>query len=168
MQSEEWRDVVGFEGLYKVSSLGRVLTLNYKNSGRERVLAVRLNTKGYQHYILYKNNIAKSKKGHRITAEAFIPNPDNKPQVNHKNGIKADNRIENLEWCTNRENSRHSFDVLGRKNISGQRHHKTKLDVSAIEFIRENPTISSIVLARKYGVVKSSILRVRNFKSHVS
>lgn len=77
---------------------------------------------GYK-YISFKGKINKKKKVHRVVAETYIPNPDNKPQINHKNGIKSDNRIENLEWCTPSENTKHIFDVLDkdgsyRKRIS--------------------------------------------------
>lgn len=103
---EIWKDIEGYEGLYQVSNLGRVKSLSRfidnKRGGwisKEIFLKHSYDSWGYQQIILTKNNIRKSFKLHRIIAQAFIPNPDNLPQVNHKNEIKDDNRIENLEWC---------------------------------------------------------------------
>jgi hypothetical protein len=158
---EIWKEVAGFPD-YLVSNLGNVKSIKIN---QEKILSKRLDTKGYVHYFLYSPTERKSFKGHRLVAMAFLPNSENKPQVNHINGVKTDNKIENLEWCTNLENARHAW-ANGRKALSGARHHKTKLNREAVLFIRENKSISCNVLAAKYGVAKSSILRVRHNKSH--
>lgn len=112
---EVWKDVVGYEGLYQVSNSGRIKSLKYANQygvfKREKILRKRYDKKGYLHVYLYDKNMKKSFKLHRLIAETFIPNPENKPQVNHINGIKDDNRVENLEWCTNQENQIHAFKI---------------------------------------------------------
>ena len=101
--SEEWRDVVGYEGLYQVSSEGRVKSFKWN---KERFLKPRGNRGGYLQVNLYAGG-GKPKKFyvHRLVCEAFHDNPDNKPQVNHVNEDKADNRACNLEWCTAEENT---------------------------------------------------------------
>lgn len=119
--SEEWRDITGYEGIYQVSSMGKVKRLTHiridrngvKYSLKERMLRSFLNSKGYCMVALSKNGVNTHCSLHRIVAKAFIPNPENKEQVNHKNGDKTDNRAENLEWMTNFENIRHSIEVLG-------------------------------------------------------
>ena len=105
ISNEEWRKVKGFSN-YSVSNLGRV-----KNDKKNTIKKLQHNN-GYNVCILWENNKYKCVKVHRLVAEAFIPNCDRKPQVNHINGVRDDNRAENLEWCTAKENVRHSFDVL--------------------------------------------------------
>ena len=96
---EEWRDIKGYEGKYMVSNLGRVKSLNYSNTGKEGILNARDNGKGYLRVILWKDGKDKKYRINRLVAQAFIPNPDNLPEVNHKDEDKTNNRVENLEWC---------------------------------------------------------------------
>ena len=102
--TEEWRKVSGFEKCYEVSSLGRL-----RNIRTGKILRSKELRGGYVVDILCDNNRRKTVRRHRLVAEAFIPNPDNKPEINHKNGNKADNAISNLEWATHRENTDHSW-----------------------------------------------------------
>ena len=105
MTKEVWRDIEGYEGLYQVSDQGRVKSLGRKWSKSERTLKPVVRHDGYVVVNLYSGGERKMFKVHRLVCEAFHENPDNKPQVNHINEDKADNRACNLEWATARENS---------------------------------------------------------------
>lgn len=99
---EIWKDIKGYEGLYMISSYGNVKSLNYKGTGREGILTPFIDNregKGYLRVTLCKNGKKKRFQVHRLVAEAFIPNPHNLPEVNHKSEIKSQNNVENLEWC---------------------------------------------------------------------
>lgn len=110
MAIELWKDIPGYEGRYQVSNLGRVKSLHYKRSNFARLLASVANRNGYCAVNLRdKDGRKKLVNIHRLVGAAFVPNADNKPQLNHINGNKKDNRAENLEWCTASENQSHSI-----------------------------------------------------------
>ena len=130
---EIWKDVKGYEGLYKVSNYGRVKSLfRYK-----KILKPIIQTNGY--FWVYLCKPLKKFFIHRLVAEAFIPNPDNLPQVNHKDEDKTNNHVDNLEWCTNKYNSNYgSRNERVRKSLSKKVYQYT-LDG---EFVKEWESIN--------------------------
>lgn len=109
---EVWKDIKGYCGKYQISSLGRVKSLFYHNAKgvkRDGILKCATDKKGYLRCALSLHNELRTFKVHRLVALHFIPNPKSFPQVNHKNGNKKDNRVENLEWCDNSYNQIHAW-----------------------------------------------------------
>lgn len=100
MIMEIWRNVIEYENLYQVSNEGRVKSLNYKKTKKEKILKQYIDNCGYLFVTLSNKGKTKSFKIHRLVAETFIPNPQNLPCVNHKDEDKTNNKVENLEWCT--------------------------------------------------------------------
>lgn len=122
--------------------------------------------KGYLQVCIWNNNKAKFVYVHRLVAQTFIPNPDSKPEVNHKNGIKTDNRLENLEWNTSKENINHAH-KLGLSNAIGENHGMAKLteeDVLQIRELRSKKTFNQTKLAEMYGVSNQLISNIINNK----
>lgn len=111
---EEWKDIQGYDGLYQVSSYGRVKRIFYKKNKSNTILKPAKDCCGYMRCSLCKDSVSKTYKVHRLVAQAFIPNGENN-EVNHKNGLRDDNRVENLEWVTHLTNIRHSINSLGKK-----------------------------------------------------
>src|SRR5574343_144572 len=108
LEGEVWKPLIGYDS-YLISNLGRIKSFSPTKSvnRRDKILAIKLDRKGYLTIGLSKNNISTNFKVHRLVAIAFIPNPFNKPEVNHKNLIKTDNSVSNLEWVTGDENFLH-------------------------------------------------------------
>lgn len=105
MTEEIWRDIEGFEGLYMISDMGGVKSLDYRHTGKENYLKPVKNKDGYLMVSLWENSKHKWFFVHRLVATAFIDNPDNKPCIDHINTIRDDNRVDNLRWVTAKENS---------------------------------------------------------------
>ena len=101
---EQWKSIAGYEGLYEVSDLGRVKSLNYNHTGKERILKPYKNGNGYLQVILRKDGHRKQPLVHRLVAKAFIQNPNNLETVNHKDEVKTNNVASNLEWMTQGDN----------------------------------------------------------------
>lgn len=110
--NEIWKDIEEYEGLYQISNLGNIKSK--KRQGTNGTVTKHLSKIGYYTVDLYKNSKRQTKYLHRLIAETFILNPNNLRCINHKNGIKTDNRIENLEWCSHSENNKHAY-YLGLK-----------------------------------------------------
>lgn len=124
---EVWKDIIGFEGFYKISNEGRIESADlfrpHRGGGKRlckgRILK-NINVHDYLYINLRKNGIGGRQAIHRLVAQHFIPNPNNKKTVNHINGIKSDNRVINLEWATQKENIHHAYKI----GLTIQKHDK--------------------------------------------
>jgi len=107
---EIWKDIEGYEGFYQVSNLGNVKSLNYAHRGYQKNLVPKCNNSGRLWVELIKYGARKPMLIHRLVAMAFIPNPCNLPQINHKDENPKNNAVDNLEWCTNKYNVQYTVD----------------------------------------------------------
>ena len=121
-----WKDVPGYEGLYKISNSGKVKSLRFNHSSKEKVLRNRIVGGGYCQVILYKNKNKKAFYVHVLVANSFILNPNNFPEVNHKDGNKTNNHVDNLEWVTSKQNSVHAVKTGLRVVPKGKEHYRSK------------------------------------------
>lgn len=115
---EEWKEIDGFDGDYWISNYGRLKSCKYN---KNIILSLKPNKHGYVEKQLFKDNQYYSKRIHRLVAIAFMPNPNNLPEVNHKDGNKQNNRVDNLEWCTPLENVHHRYEVLNKYKSSDKK-----------------------------------------------
>jgi len=169
---EEWRDIEGLEGFYQVSSAGRVRSFNKAKGkdvkGKPRILYTKANNSGY---LLVWTCLYGRKKAltiHRLVAKAFVSNPEGKEFVNHKNGVKTDNRVDNLEWCTRRENMAHAH-AKGLAPRYGVKNSQAKLTPHAVKrmrLMREiSPSMSYKNIGALFGVgegaARDAILKIK-------
>lgn len=168
MTCEVWRWIEGYEGLYMVSNLGRVMSVptvsqrgghEYRKPGME--IKSHDNGRGYKFVALYKDGSPLLRTVHRLVASAFLENPEEKPEVNHKDGDKANNKADNLEWVTKSENMLHASEVLHAMDFN-QRF--TEGEIMAIR--ADGRTEREI--AAEYGASQSAINQIRTGKTYKS
>ena len=167
---ETFKSIEGYEGMYEVSSLGRVKSLPRNGSGpyttKEIYLKPGTNGGRYKIVCLTKNKTHKMILVHRLVAKAFILNPDNKMQVNHINAIKIDNNVNNLEWCTAKENTHHAMKnnlMDWSKPCKGEASGKSKLKIKEVVEIK-NKFINGLndhAIAKEYNVHPATIWQIR-------
>lgn len=151
---EVWKD---YDYMYEVSNTGFV-----RNKQTGLILECSVDKyRGYRRFICH----GKQKRVHRLVAELFIPNPNNLPQVNHKDGDKTNNNVNNLEWCTNQGNQIHARDH--GLTPTGQKCSFSKLTQEQVDFIKsnfsqENPQYNTVQLAEMFGVGRTTISRIKN------
>ena len=157
---EIFRDIEGYDGLYQVSNLGNIKSYHKYKEGK--ILRPAIHWKGYGIVVL-TGNIRKNCWVHRLVAKAFIPNPENKKEVNHINGIKNDNQLENLEWATSSENMKHAF----RTGLAKERKGKDNvLSIPVIQLTLDGEFVANYAgakeAARQIGAQQSGISKCCN------
>ena len=169
---EVWKDIQGYEGLYQISSLGNVKSLNYNRTGKECILKYGINTNGYLIVVLSKNGKGKTFAIHRLVAQAFIENPENLPCVNHKDENKTNNCVNNLEWCSYEYNNNYGTGLERMLKTKKLRNCKTG-GISVLQFtkdgkfIKEFPSIHEA--ARCTGINQGSICQCcKNRKGYLT
>lgn len=162
---EIWKVIEEYPN-YMVSSIGRVKSLNYNRTGKEKILKPYKNPDGYLQVILSKDGKIKSCKTHRLVAQAFIPNTDNKPCIDHINTNRTDNRVENLRWVTHTENMNN---LLTLNKLKGENNYKAK---SIIQFSKDGDFIKKwdcqADIERELNILKSSISNCCSGRSKTS
>lgn len=167
---EIWKKIEGFEN-YEISNLGIVKSLSreskFGNSyiiSKEIILKHWIDKKGYSYVTLRANNLSKSFLIHRLVGIHFIENTLNKPQINHIDGNKNNNNVENLEWSTAKENLKHAVD-FGLNKKHGIYNYRSKLTKKDVIFIR-NSNLKQKILSEKFKITQSTISRIKLFKTY--
>lgn len=150
IEQEIWKEIPGYEGRYEASTFGFI-----RNFKTKKIKSTYLNEKDYLVVDLIDvNGIKKHRKVHRLVALTFIPNPDNKPDVNHLKGNKLNNEVSNIEWSTREENLEHAQTVLSSPS-------KRKLTQEDINYILDNPSSTKTDLCKKFEVDPKTIYNIR-------
>lgn len=160
------KDVKDYKGIYAVTKKGEVWAYPRERSSTNGMWKKgSVDFFGYVYVTLYKNGIESKKKVHRLVAQAYIANPKLLPEVNHKNGIKTDNRVQNLEWCTSKQNHQHALKLGLYDAIIGVNNHAAKLTEENVREIKNNPKTYQQTFADKFGVNRWQIHAIRAGKT---
>jgi predicted XRE-type DNA-binding protein len=176
-----WKDIKGFEGIYQVNEYGEVKSIeritfnngtNTYNKIKEKILKKISDKNGYYRYCFFKDKKRYSVFAHRLVANCFIDNPNKKPQVNHIDGVKTNNHVSNLEWCTAKENTRHALDLGLSFQAPGENHHMSKLtnkEVFVIRSLYDKKQMTQKEISFLFNVSQTQISRIVNKKkwSHI-
>lgn len=169
---EKWKDISGFEGCYQISDCGRLRSvdriLSYNGKKRNhigRIISPSIAV-GYNRCSLWKNNKPNEYKIHILVAKAFIPNPYGKPCVNHKDGNKLNNHVDNLEWCSYSENMYHSFVNLNRKSKPAKK--LSDKDVIEIRKWKATTNITYAQLSLYYNIHPANLSNIVNHKARIN
>lgn len=157
--NEIWKPIEGTEGKYEVSNTGKIRNLNYRNQGRIREFQKSINGGGYEFVHIYDKGKTRKMMVHVVVAKAFIPNPEGKPQVNHKDGNKRNNRVENLEWVTQSENMLHAYRTgLSENTRKYARQHMREISHLGVEkrMVPIKATNVETGEVRVYGTIKEA------------
>lgn len=169
-KEEVWKDVVGFEGFYQTSSFSNVRSLDRVSTTKKGVvkhtkgknLSLTVKSNKYLSVMFSVNSKVKRFHVHRLSATAFIPNPENKPDVNHKDTNKQNNNILNLEWCTKLENMKHASEngltTQGEKSISAKLTSEKVLAIRRLYLI--NPNFNKTEIAKKLNIADSTVHKI--------
>jgi hypothetical protein len=149
MIQEIFKDIENSNGIYQVSNLGNVRSYNKNKDGK--ILSAAVNQKGYL-IVNLRGDIRKTSVIHRLVAKAFLPNPENKKEVNHINGIKNDNRLDNLEWVTPSENVKHAYSI-GLKKAIGKKGKDNILSIPVTQL-----TLDGIIVGNFAGAKEAARL----------
>ena len=165
---EEWRDITGYEGYYQISSFGNARSVNRtvkvgswitrRMNGR---LLIKMVNQGYFNVNLCQHGVPKTIRVHRLVALTFIPNPKNKPSVNHKNGDRYDNRVENPEWVTPSENLKHASENGLLSPSRGENHGGSKLNEFQVRVIKKCNDLYGRELGEVFNITAHTIHAIK-------
>lgn len=172
--NEIWKPIVKFEDRYEVSSLGRVRSLQ-DNHGKDRINLKKLSLSWNKQYLqvqLFHKNKNNHRLVHRLVAEAFIPNPDSKPYINHIDGNKFNNHVSNLEWCTQQENVQHAYNtglnpsnansIKGNKSGLSSNYHNVTWDKSRNKWKASLKDKQKLVFQKRFDSENEAAIYVNN------
>ena len=158
--SEVWKQIDGYEN-YQISNFGRIKRLPSRYRKTEMIIRQMVNRYGYHRITLWKNGQYKRFSVHRLVMEYFSTNPLNKQEINHKDSNPANNRLDNLEWCTHSENVKYAFQYGNKVMTKGESCSWSKIKEDDVHYIRKNyPLLNMRELAEKFNLNKTTVWEI--------